>query len=54
MLKIDFEFDTKYGKFADAIWYAEDAPLSDDEIEAEKQRRLSNWLAVIENPAPQE
>lgn len=50
MIKVDFEFQTKYGKFADAIWYPEDAPMSEEELEAEKQRRLSNWLAIIENP----
>ena len=50
MLKVDFEFETKYGKFADAIWYPEDAPMSEEEIDAEKQRRLANWLNIIENP----
>ena len=54
MAKIDFEFETKYGKFADAIWYPDDAPMSDDEIAAEQQRRLASWIAIIENPAPQE
>lgn len=50
MIKVDFEFETKYGKFADAIWYPEDAPMSEEELEAEKQRRLTNWLNIIENP----
>jgi len=50
MAKVDFSFETKYGKFADAIWYSDDAPMSDEEIEAEKQRRLTNWLNMIENP----
>lgn len=50
MIKVDFEFETKYGKFADAIWYPEDAPMSEEELEAEKQRRLANWLNIIENP----
>lgn len=54
MVKVDFEFETKYGKFADAIWFPDDAPMMDEEVEAEKQRRLANWLAIIENPAPQE
>lgn len=54
MAKVDFSFATKYGEFSDAIWYPDDAPMSDEEIEAEKQRRLANWIAVIENPAPQE
>jgi hypothetical protein len=50
MIKVDFEFDTKYGKFSDAIWYSEESPMSDEEIETEKQRRLNNWLNLIENP----
>lgn len=50
MPKIDFQFDTKYGQFSDAIWYPEDAPMSEEELEAEKQRRLTNWLSIIENP----
>lgn len=52
MAKVDFEFETKYGKFADAIWFPDDAPMSDEEVEAEKQRRLTNWISIIENPAP--
>ena len=52
MINIDFEFETKYGKFADAIWLPEDHTLSDIEIQQLKQQRLDNWLAIIE--APQE
>lgn len=54
MAKVDFEFETKYGKYADAISYADDAPMTDDEIAAEKQRRLDNWLSHIENSSSQE
>jgi len=50
-MKIDFEFTTKYGRFSDAIWFPDDAPMTDEEIAAEKQRRLANWIALIENPA---
>ena len=53
MIGIDFEFNTKYGKFSDTIWYDADSPMSDAELETEKQRRLSNWLSIIETP-PQE
>lgn len=52
MAKIDFAFETKYGKFADAIWFPDDAPMTNEEVEAEKQRRVDNWIAIIE--APQE
>lgn len=43
---INFEFETKYGKYSDAIFI--DAPMSNEEIEKEKQRRLANWISVIE------
>jgi len=51
MIKIDFSFETKYGKFADALHLPDDHGLTDDEIEAMKQQRLTNWLAIVE---PQE
>ena len=50
-MKIDFEFTTKYGKFGDAISFPDDEPMTDEEIAAEKQRRLDNWIAIIEAPA---
>ena len=48
-MKIDFEFTTKYGKFSDAIWFSDDAPMTEEEIAVEKQRRLDNWISIIEN-----
>ena len=49
-MKIDFSFETKYGRFGDALHLPDDHGLTDDEIEAMKQQRLTNWLAIIENP----
>ena len=49
-MKIDFSFETKYGRFADALHLPDDHGLTDDEIEAMKQQRLVNWLAIIEAP----
>ena len=49
MIMINFSFDTIYGTFSDAIWLPETHTLTDDEIEEEKQKRLINWLAIIEN-----
>ena len=47
-MKIDFEFETPYGKFADALWFPDDSVIpSEDEIEAMKQQRLSNWISLI-------
>lgn len=49
-MKIEFEYTTKYGRFSDALWFPDDAPMTDEEIAAEKQRRLANWISMIENP----
>ena len=47
-MKIDFEFETAYGKFADALSFPDDQPApSDAEIEAMKQQRLNNWLSAV-------
>ena len=43
---INFSFDTPYGKFADALHFADELP-SDAEIEAMKQARLDSWVAAI-------
>jgi hypothetical protein len=54
MAKIDFQVQTQYGAVADAIWFPDDAPMTDEEIEAEKQRRVDEFIARIENnPAPE-
>ena len=51
-MKIDFEFQTEYGKFADALWFPDDRPIpSDAEIEAMKVQRLNNWIAVLTAPS---
>jgi hypothetical protein len=47
-IKIDFEAVTPYGLFRDAILLQEDHTLTPDEIEAIKQARVQNWVAVIE------
>ena len=51
-MKIDFEFDTPYGVFRDALHFYGDVIPSDAEIEEMKQQRLNNWLAVV-NPPPE-
>jgi hypothetical protein len=52
-MKIDFEFNTSYGVYRDALHLDDNHNLSDEQIEAIKQERLANWISVIENP-PQE
>lgn len=51
MIKIDFQFDSPYGRFADALHLPDDHGLTEAEIEALKQQRLDNWLAIV---TPQE
>lgn len=51
MIKIDFEFDSPYGRFSDALHLPDDHGLTEAEIEALKQQRLDNWLAIV---TPQE
>jgi hypothetical protein len=54
MIKIDFEFDSPYGVFRDALHLPEDHTFTDDEIQAMKQQRLDNWIAVITAPPSEE
>jgi hypothetical protein len=50
MVKIDFEFDSQYGVFRDALHLPEDHGLSDAEIQALKQQRFDNWIAIVNAP----
>jgi hypothetical protein len=50
MIKIDFEFETKYGKFRDALYLPEDHSYTNEQIDSIKQERLDNWIYVVETP----
>jgi hypothetical protein len=50
MVKIDFEVETTHGKFADALYFEANAVPDDATIEALKQERVDNWIAVITAP----
>ena len=50
-MKIDFEFDTPHGLFRDALHLPDDHAFTDDEIQAMKQQRVDNWIAVVTAPA---
>lgn len=56
MIKINFQYETRYGKYSDALYLPDDNTYTADEIEAMKQERLNNWIYVVENPpvAPEE
>ena len=55
MNSIPFQFDTRYGQFSDALVLTDEelAALTQVDIEAMKQQRLTNWIAVVENPQEQ-
>ena len=49
-MKIDFEFQTAYGLFRDALHLPDDNTLTDSEIEALKQERVDNWIVLVTTP----
>jgi hypothetical protein len=49
-MRIDFEFDTKYGVYRDALYLPDDHTFTEVELAAMKEERLNNWIYVIENP----
>ena len=54
MVQIIFEFETQYGVFRDALHLPDDHTLTDDEIQAMKQQRLDNWIAIVSAPVVEE
>jgi hypothetical protein len=54
MVKIDFEFDSPYGKYADAIVLLDGQTMTDAEIEIMKQDRFDAWLAAVASPPTEE
>ena len=53
-MKIDFEFDTPHGVFRDALHLPNDHTFTDEEIQAMKQQRVDNWIAVVTAPPVEE
>jgi len=49
-MKIDFQFQTEYGLFSDALYFEDDILPSEDVIEAMKQERLKNWISFVTTP----
>lgn len=50
MIKIDFEVETNYGKYRDALYLPENHGMTGEQIEAMKQERVDNWIDAVENP----
>ena len=53
-MKIDFEFTTAHGMFCDALHLPDDHAFTDDQIQAMKQQRVDNWIAVVTAPPVEE
>jgi hypothetical protein len=52
-MQIRFTFETEFGAFSDALYLDEGHTFTEAEVEAMKQERLTNWLAVV-NPSPEQ
>jgi len=53
-MKIDFEFETDYGVYRDALHLPDDHNFTAAEIEALKQQRVDNWIAIVSAPPAEE
>jgi hypothetical protein len=53
-MKIDFEFETAYGLFRDALHLPDDHGFTEAEIESMKEQRRDNWISVLEAPPVEE
>lgn len=49
-MKIDFEFQTEYGLFRDALYLPDDHSFTEDEIQVMKQQRVDGWIAIVSSP----
>lgn len=54
LIRIIFEVDTPYGVYRDALHLPLDHTLSQEEIDAMKQARVDNWIALITAPPIEE
>ena len=50
MIKIEFQFETQYGNFHDALYLPEDHTYTEEQIIEMQLTRLNNWTYAIENP----
>ena len=49
-MKIDFEFESNYGVFRDALYLDDNHNLTEQDIENKKLERFNNWVYAVENP----
>ena len=50
-MKIVFEAETAHGKFCDALYFEDDLVPDEATIEAMKQQRVDNWIAIVTAPS---
>ena len=53
-IKIDFEFMTEHGKYADALHLPDNHTFTEEEIQAMKEQRRDNWIVAITTPSTTE
>lgn len=53
-MKIDFEFNTEYGLFRDALYLEDNHAFTEEDLQAMKQERVDNWILAITTPASNE
>jgi len=47
MITINFEFDSEYGTFKDALVLPDNHGFTDAQLDEMKQSRFDNWIAVV-------
>ena len=50
MIKIDFEYETEYGMYRDALYLPDDHTYTPEEITAMEMERVNRWVYEIEHP----
>jgi len=49
-MKIDFEYNTAYGVFRDALYLPDDHTYTEEQIVEMQTARVNSWLQSVENP----
>jgi hypothetical protein len=49
-MKIEFEIETEFGMYRDALHLPDGATYSDPEIAVMKQQRVDAWIELMRNP----
>jgi hypothetical protein len=54
LICVRFKEQTECGEYNDSLYYteAEYATVKQEDIDAEKQKRIANWVHIVKNPPP--